>query len=142
MGDKVKSDFQYVLRLQSKARLQIRDNALEASRQVVLRRLEKTIGKNTGFRFRIRVYPHHFLRENPLAAGAGADRMSTGMKMSFGKIIGVAAQIRESQTIFEVETTKENLQRAKNALSLARAKLPCACQLEVVDRRAEHRAEQ
>jgi len=132
MGDK-QSVFPVVVLLKTKVDLQIRDNALESARTIVLRRLESTIGK-TGFRFRIRVYPHHMLRENPLAAGAGADRMSTGMKMSFGKIIGVAAQLREGQDIFEIETTKENLEKVKTAISLARSKLPCPCQIVVQTR--------
>ena len=73
----------------SKNNVQIRHNAIEAARLTALRLLEKKLGKNA-FNMRIRIYPHHVLRENPLASGAGADRMSTGMKMSFGKPIGVA----------------------------------------------------
>lgn len=130
MGDK-STPFPLRVSLNVKADLQIRDNALESSRQIILRRLEKTIGKNAGFRFRIRVYPHHMLRENPLAAGAGADRMSTGMKMSFGKVIGIAAQLRKGQTVFDIETTPENLAKVKTALSLGRSKLPCGCQVVV-----------
>ena len=47
-----------------------------------------------GYFFQLRIYPHHILRENPLAAGAGADRMSTGMKCAFGKPISVAARVK------------------------------------------------
>ena len=50
----------------------------------------------------IRIYPHHIMRENPLATGAGADRMSTGMKKSFGKTIGVAARVHKGQTLVTV----------------------------------------
>jgi ribosomal protein L16/L10AE len=46
--------------------------------------------------------PHHTLRENPLAAGAGADRLSTGMKHSFGKTIGTACQVHKGKVIFEL----------------------------------------
>src|SRR3989338_8821118 len=70
--------------------IQLRDNCLESARQTCNRLLEKTLVKN--YFFRVRVYCHHILRENPLASGAGADRMSTGMQQSFGKPIGVAAR--------------------------------------------------
>ena len=87
------------------------------------RLVEKTLGK-TAYRFKVRVYPFHILRENPLAAGAGADRMSTGMKMSFGKPIGVAAQIKKGQTVFSMDVNKQNVDLAKKALKRATYKLP------------------
>ena len=90
MGDISKS-YEYQIDLLSDRDVQIRDNALESARQTANRLLEKNIGQGQYY-FKIRVYPHHILRENPLASGAGADRLSTGMKMSFGKPIGSAAQ--------------------------------------------------
>lgn len=120
--------FPITISLQADANLQIRDNALEAARQLVLRRLEKSFGK-TGYRFSVDVYPHHILRENPLASGAGADRMSTGMKMSFGKVIGIAARITKGQSLYTIRCTKEKLSVAKTALERAATKLPCACRV-------------
>ena len=102
---------------------QIRDNALESARLSANKLLEKTLGKS-GYFFRTKVYPHHILRENPLAAGAGADRMSTGMAHSFGKPIGVAAQIKPGQVVFEIFTNKENIETAKLALKRASYKIP------------------
>jgi large subunit ribosomal protein L10e len=52
---------------------QIRHDALEASRVMANRYLMKEMGKN-GFHLKIRVFPHHVLRENAMATGAGADR--------------------------------------------------------------------
>ena len=86
MGDPTKK-FQYQLDLISKDDLQIRHNALESARMTCNRLLENQVGKKSYY-LKVRVYPFHILRENPLAAGAGADRMSTGMKHSFGKPIG------------------------------------------------------
>ncbi|MFH1591290.1 MAG: 50S ribosomal protein L16 [archaeon] len=123
MGN-LQKEFPYQLDLVTKQALQIRHNALESSRMYMNRMLEGKLGK-TNFRCRIRIYPHHILRENPLAAGAGADRMSTGMKMSFGKPIGVAARVREGQSIFSVEVDKAGLEVAKKALSGTATKLPC-----------------
>ena len=73
-------EFNTTLNLVSKDQLQIRHNAMESARMSCNRLLESTLGK-TSYRLIIRPYPHHIIRENPLAAGAGADRMSTGMKM-------------------------------------------------------------
>ncbi|MBR9703247.1 50S ribosomal protein L16, partial [Candidatus Woesearchaeota archaeon] len=73
--------------------------------------------------------PHHILRENPLASGAGADRMSTGMKMSFGKPIGLAAQVRKGKKIIEISVDPQNVATAKLALKRAASKFPCACRI-------------
>lgn len=107
----------------SRSDLQIRHNAIESARQTTIKLLEKTIGKSEFF-FKIRVYPHHVLRENALASGAGADRLSTGMGHAFGKPIGIAARIVEDQTIFSIAVDKKNVLVAKNALDRARKKLP------------------
>ena len=122
MGEKNKT-FPYQIRLISKQPLQIRQEAFESARLTAVRLLEKRIGK-IGYHFKIRVFPYHILRENALASGAGADRLSTGMKKSFGKPIGIAAQIREGQTIMSIATTKERLDTARLALKRATMKLP------------------
>ncbi len=125
MGDPSKT-FENKLILKSKDFLQIRHNALEAARQTSNRCLEKNCGKGN-YHLKIKVYPHHILRENPLASGAGADRMSTGMKKSFGKIIGMAAQIKKGKTIMEVRVDKANIATAKLALKRASQKFACSC---------------
>jgi large subunit ribosomal protein L10e len=124
--------FPYTLDLVSKSDLQIRDNAIESARQTCNRLLEKTLGK-TGFRFMTRIYPHHILRENPLASGAGADRLSTGMAHSFGKSIGIAAQVRAGHPLFTVHIGKENLAVARLALKRASYKVPCKCSIITVE---------
>lgn len=123
MGNLVQSDnFPVKLQLISKDDAQVRTNSLEAARIAVLRRVEKKYGRS-GFYFRIKAVPHHMLRENPLAAGAGADRLSTGMKHSFGKIIGTACQVKAGKVIFELflPTGEENFGRL--ALKVASSKL-------------------
>ena len=59
--------FEYTLNLNSKADIQIRQEAIESARQTSVRLLEKTLGK-AGYFLKIRIYPFHILRENPLAA--------------------------------------------------------------------------
>ena len=110
---------------------QIRHTALESARITSNRFLEKSIGVNE-YRLKIRVYPHHVLRENPLAAGAGADRFQTGMSHSFGKPIGLAAQVRKGQELMFVETEPKHLEIAKKALKQAIYKFPLKEQMQIV----------
>ncbi len=114
----------------TKSDLQIRDSALESARQTSNRTLEGALGK-TGYFFQMRVFPHHILRENPLASGAGADRLSTGMAHNYGKPIGIAARIKKGKPIFTVKTTKEHIDLARRAMKRAAYKLPCACSVVV-----------
>jgi len=129
MGNR-KKKYQYSLDLVSKSDLQIRHNSLESARMTSNRILEAQAGKNAYF-LRICVYPHHILRENPLAAGAGADRFSTGMAHSFGKPISSAARVKTGQTLFHLGINKQHLELGKLALKRAAHKLPCSCQLKV-----------
>ena len=123
-----KKKFEYTLTLISKEELQIRDNALESSRMSGNRLLESKAGK-TEYYLQLRKHPHHMLRDNVLASGAGADRMSTGMAGSYGKVIGRAAQVHKGETLFIVNVDKKNLGVAKEALIRCKNKLPCRCQI-------------
>ena len=118
--------YTHKLQLVPKCALQIRDHALESARQTSNRVLEKNLGVNDYF-YKMRLYPHHILRENPLASGAGADRFSTGMSHSFGKPIGRAVQLRKGQIIFELKVNKNGVAFGKLALERASKKLPCKC---------------
>ena len=122
--------YDYTLKLTSKRDIQLRDNAMESARQVSLRVLEKNLGP-TGYFIKLKPYPFHILRENPVAQGAGADRFSTGMQKAFGKPIGNAARIKKGQTIFEVGINKANLDLARKALQRASQKMPCSCLIQV-----------
>lgn len=123
--------FDYTLTLSSKDTLQIRDISIESARQTSNRLLEKRLSK-TDYKMKLLLYPHHVLRENPLAAGAGADRMSTGMAHSFGKPIGIAAQVKQGKNLIRIDVNANNLEVARQALKRAQYKLPCACSINVV----------
>lgn len=125
-----RKQYPYRVQLRVKKALQIRHNALESARQTSNRMMEKALGQQ-GYAMTLLVYPHHALRENKLAAGAGADRMSMGMSLSYGTVISVAAQVRVNQPIIRIETDKENLELAKQALHRAATKLPCTCTVSV-----------
>jgi len=124
--------FPYSLHLISKQGLQIRDNALESGRQSCNRLLETTLGLN-GYFMQVRPYPFHILRENPLAAGAGADRFSTGMQRSFGKPIGSAAQVQKGQEVVTVKVDKQDIDLAKKALNRFRKKIPGSYIIQIVE---------
>lgn len=122
--------YENALHLLATVDLQIRDNAIESARMACNRVMESTAGKDNYF-MQTRMYPHHVLRENPLASGAGADRLSTGMAFAFGKPIGVAAQINKGKKLFTVKCNAANVATAKKALQRAAHKLPCHCQIVI-----------
>ncbi|MEK6983698.1 MAG: 50S ribosomal protein L16 [Nanoarchaeota archaeon] len=128
------NNFECTLNLLSKSDLQIRDNALESARQTSNKLLESYLGLN-GFHIKIKVYPYHVLREHALAAGAGADRFSSGMAHAFGKPAGIAARVKKGQTIFQVNVNKQNIEIAKQALKRASKKLPCSCAIQIVEKK-------
>ena len=131
MGNLTKA-FPFRVDLISKSDLQLRHNAFESARMSCNRLLEKTLGKKEFF-FHVRPYPHHIIRENPLASGAGADRMSTGMKLSFGKTISAAAQIKRGQIVFSLGVNKIDLDTAKLALKRASYKLPSSYSITITE---------
>jgi len=121
--------FNHQVDLITKDGIQVRQEGMEAARRTCNRHLEKSIGRQN-FHFKIRVFPFHVLRENPIAKGAGADRFSTGMSHSFGKPVGMAAQVKAGQKLFTVYTTGDNVRHAMDALKKANYKLPCACRVQ------------
>ena len=109
----------------SEEKVQIRDNALEAGRMVLVKQMD--IGAFGQYFLMVKVHPHHLIRENKSAAAvAGADRISTGMTQSFGTVIGRAAIVNPNSTIFFISCANEKAaQVAKSALYQVRAKVPC-----------------
>lgn len=118
-----KGDFPIEISLVSKEAGQIRHNALEAARVAANRLLEVEAGKEN-YHLKLRVYPHHILKENPMAVGAGADRISDGMRQAFGRPIGTAARVSAGQRLITVYVGKEFAHTAKEALRRASVKLP------------------
>ncbi|MAG52806.1 MAG: 50S ribosomal protein L16 [Nanoarchaeota archaeon] len=122
MGNPTKK-YKYEVSLTTNTRVQVRHNAIESARLTSNRQLEAKLGK-TDYAFRIRTYPHHILRENRMLVGAGADRMQTGMKQAFGKVVGIAAQLKKDQKIFSVFVNKAGVEVAKDAMKSAIRRLP------------------
>jgi large subunit ribosomal protein L10e len=129
MGN-LRGDFPLQLSLTVKKPCQIRHIALESARVAANRYLLREVGK-ANFHLKLRVYPHNVLRENKQATGAGADRVSQGMRNAFGKIVGTAAVVEGGQRIFTVSSKLEYLSRMKEALRRASHKLPSPCRIVV-----------
>jgi len=116
LGNK-KEDFGLIMYLKVENGVQIRHNALEAARIAVHKSLTKNIGEDM-YMMKVLVFPHHVMRENPLATGAGADRFSTGMRKSFGKPIGLAARVKKGQRVLQIKISPEKEKEGKKVIGL------------------------
>lgn len=128
-GGTQNQDYQVVLSLHIDEACQVRDSALEAARIAATKHLTAKAG--TSFFMRIRTFPHNVLREHKLATGAGADRVSSGMRAAFGKPVASAVRTKRGQRLITVSTTKEFFPVAKEALRRASMKLPSPCRVIV-----------
>jgi large subunit ribosomal protein L10e len=129
MGNRT-ADFPIELSLIAKEACQLRHNSLEAARISANRVLDKSAG-STNYRLILRVYPHVVLRENKQATGAGADRVSQGMRAAYGKNVSVAARVKQDQVVMTVRTQTQYFKNAKNALRKAGMKLSTPCHITV-----------
>ena len=123
MGNKSKREWKIGVDMVAKDSVQVRHNQLESIRMAIFRQLNKTIGRQ-GFFFRIRAYPHHVMRENAMATGAGADRFQQGMRHAFGKPIGVTARLKPGKELLSVYVDDEkHVPVIKEAFRIAKNKL-------------------
>ncbi|MHA1733769.1 MAG: 50S ribosomal protein L16 [Promethearchaeota archaeon] len=134
-----KDHWEVVLGLKGLERVQISDHCLEAVRQSLNRRLQKRIGRER-FHFRIRVKPFHIYRENKMMAFAGADRLQTGMRHSFGKPVGLAARVRAGQILLEVRMFEKDFLVGKKALKVVAQKFCCRCQVVLLSAKTDEMA--
>lgn len=125
-------EFPVSLSLLADEACQIRHTALESARISSNRYLINELGR-MNYNLKLRVYPHQVLRENKQATGAGADRVSDGMRKAFGKAVGTAARVKRNQKIFTVSSQPDDFLKMKNALKKASIKLPTPCSI-VIDK--------
>ena len=121
--------FSIMIKLIAEEKCQIRHNALESARIAANRLLVRQLGKSN-FHMKILVYPHEVLRENKQATGAGADRVSQGMRKAFGKSVSTAARVKRGQEIIRVMVNDRDI--GKESLRRASMKLPTPCRIEIV----------
>eukprot|EP00981_Chlorochromonas_danica_P006614 scaffold1439_cov179-Ochromonas_danica.AAC.2 len=115
--------FPFVAHLVSDEKEQLTACALEAARVACNKYLTKTTGKE-GYHIRCRAHPFHVIRQNKMLSCAGADRLSSGMRGSFGKPMEMAARIAIGQIIFSVRAKDANAAHVIEALRRAKFKFP------------------
>lgn len=109
---------------------QIVHYALEAARVASNRTMLKNTPRDA-FHIKFRLFPHVVLRENKVASGAGADRVSDGMRRSFGKPVALACNVMKDQKIVSLSTLPGNYAVAKDALRKAKLKFGIPCRISI-----------
>lgn len=112
-------------------RVQVSHHSLEAIRTTINRRLLKKIGRQN-YHIRVRVHPWQVYRENKMMAFAGADRLQSGMRGSFGRCIGRCARVHANQTVLETFCDFQHKDQVIRALKIATYKLPSKTRLVVL----------
>jgi len=101
-------DFPLCVHLVCGEKQQLSAECLEAGRIVINKYIVKMAGKDC-FHMRVRCHPYHVIRMNKMLSCAGADRLSSGMRHSFGKPTYIAARVKIGQIIYSVRG-KNNIQ--------------------------------
>lgn len=96
---------------------------MEAARVACNKYLIKTTGKE-GYHIRTRAHPYHVIRQNKMLSCAGADRLSSGMRGSYGKPMEMAARISIGDAIISVRAKDVNAPHVIEALRRAKFKFP------------------
>jgi large subunit ribosomal protein L10e len=132
MGDRQtdEDDYPVQISLLVEESVQLRHGSLEAARLSANRHLIKELGEGN-YKMILRKFPHQVLRENKQATGAGADRVSDGMRQSFGKIVGTAARIQKGERLFTAWCTVEQAAAVKEAYRRAYNKITPPCRIRV-----------
>lgn len=124
-------EWDIVVGLKVNKQIQISSNALEAIRITINGVLQRNLGRNN-YRLRIRPKPFQKYRENRMLAFAGADRVQSGMRNSFGRSTGVCARVRAGSVICDVGCGLKNLPLVRERLRVASMKVPSSCQIVVL----------
>ena len=109
--------FPFVCHLVSREKEQLSACALEASRVACNKYLVKNCGKE-GYHIRTRTHPYHVIRQNKMLSCAGADRLSSGMRGSYG----MASRVSIGQPIVSVRSKDSNAHHVIEALRRAKYK--------------------
>ncbi|WP_018256783.1 50S ribosomal protein L16 [Halomicrobium katesii] len=109
---------------------QLRHGSMEASRLSANRHLIKEFGEGN-YKMTLRKFPHQVIRENKQATGAGADRVSDGMRQAFGKIVGTAARVQAGEHLFTAYCEVDQAEEVKEAFRRAYNKITPPCRIKV-----------
>jgi len=124
-------DWELCVGLKVNSQIQISSNTLEAIRITINGVLQRQLGRQN-YRLRIRPKPFQKYRENRMLAFAGADRVQSGMRNSFGRSTGVCARVRAGQIVVDIGTHLRNLPVVRDRLRVASMKIPSSCQTVIL----------
>jgi len=116
-----KKDYDVEISLVAKVPIQLRDNSLESARLAVHKHLQRVAAED--YSFKILPYPHIIVREHKMLTGAGADRLSSGMKHAFGRPTDRAARLKKGQKLFVVRTFSKHIDHVLEAYRRAKCKI-------------------
>ena len=128
-------DFDVKIGVQIMHTVMVSDNTLEAARRSVNRKLQLIGRKN--FKYKVRPHPYRVYRENKMMAFAGADRLQSGMRGSFGKPMGRCAKVRAGQIVLECSTYLRFVPKVKAAFKTACYKFPAHCRIVLLESKEE-----
>lgn len=123
--------FELECMLVSDEHIHLRENAIEAARQITNKYLEKAL--LTGYYFKVLKYPHYVIREHSALGVAGADRISKGMKLAFGRPKGRMARLRKGDPLMCFRCYRAGLPAVREAARRGRLKLSGSYTLTVRD---------
>ncbi|WP_049986543.1 50S ribosomal protein L16 [Halobellus rufus] len=123
-------DYPVQISLRLEEECQVRHGSLESARLSANRVMLKEVGQEN-YKMVLRKFPHQILRENKQATGAGADRVSDGMRQAFGKPVGTAARVQRNERVFTIYCQPEHADIAKDALRRAYNKMSPPCRIDV-----------
>jgi large subunit ribosomal protein L10e len=123
-------DYPVQISLLVEEEVQLRHGSMEASRLSANRHLIQEFGEGN-YKMVLRKFPHHVIRENKQATGAGADRVSDGMRQAFGKIVGTAARIDAGERLFTAYCEVDQAEAVKEAFRRAYNKISPPCRIKV-----------
>lgn len=114
----------FVIKVVSEQDALVSQEALEAARVAINIGMQRLFGEGK-YMLVVKPFPHVILREHKMLTGAGADRLSEGMRRAFGKPTSRAARISKGQTIFEVYVSDvKDWKATKEAVEKGLYKLP------------------
>ncbi|MEM0475599.1 MAG: 50S ribosomal protein L16 [Candidatus Norongarragalinales archaeon] len=111
--------------------VQIRDVSIESARQAANKFLESKLVGN--YYLQVVTFPHFVLREHSALGVAGADRISKGMKLAFGRPKGRLARVRRGDCVFLARIASKDLPVLREAFNRARRKLSGSWKLVIRD---------
>ena len=117
-------EYNYEVLLLAKNKCEIKSEALESIRLHINRNLSWKLSKSK-FYFKLPIYPHQIVRRHGWLGFAGADRISKGMKLAFGKPKHRVALVKNGQVIANVKVvSKEDVKVVREILKGAVKKIP------------------